>query len=518
RFCCWRQCAAQSEFPVAIMTTYTRCAQALVPYLVLLLGAQAHPQSYNSQNAQQVQGAVGCPAGQGCVPFFQCQNGFISTDGAGLLDLRSKVQPKTSQCVSATDPTTITVCCGIPGWVAPVVVQPQVSCPNTQRCVEQALCDAQGYIRTDGAGIQDVRIVNNNRCPLVGNQYQGSQLSGVCCNPPLPQAPTTNYVAAGSCGFSNSNVGAPVEYNEAAFGQFPWQAVIFFSNFTFKCGGSIIGDRWILTAAHCVHGFNPYDFKIRVGEWQVNSFDEPLPYQDVDIINIFTHPQFNPRNVHNDFAVLELKTSLVMQYHINSICLPNPNQYFWGKRCVSTGWGKDAFNGNYQNILKRVDLPLVEDYQCQSLLRRTRLGEYFNLDDSFICAGGEENKDACKGDGGGPLACQDGSGRYVLSGITAFGIGCGNKDVPGVYADVAAFVPWITNIINGGGNFVQSQPQQQLPPQQQYQPPQQQQQQNYQPPRPQQQQQQNYQPPRPQQQQNSNSNLPPVYVRGTNQK
>merc|ERR1739840_52756 len=80
-------------------------------------------------------------------------------------------------------------------------------------------------------------------------------------------------------------------------------------------------------------------------------------------------------------------------------------------------------------------------------------------DDSFMCAGGEDNKDACKGDGGGPLACQDPTtGRYVLTGITAFGIGCGNKDVPGVYADVAAFTPWIQNILSGNQFGQQQQP------------------------------------------------------------
>lgn len=96
-------------------------------------------------------------------------------------------------------------------------------------------------------------------------------------------------------------------------------------------------------------------------------------------------------------------------------------------------------------------LPYVEHYTCQELLRKTRLGKFFKLDDSFICAGGGEGEDACRGDGGGPLACLDEvSNQYVLTGITAWGIGCGQKDVPGVYANVAQFVPWIDSWVKKG--------------------------------------------------------------------
>jgi len=63
-----------------------------------------------------------------------------------------------------------------------------------------------------------------------------------------------------------------------------------------------------------------------------------------------------------------------------------------------TGWGKDAFGtvGRYQNILKEVDVPVVNNHDCENKLRRTRLGYEFKLDSGFMCAGGEEGKDACK--------------------------------------------------------------------------------------------------------------------------
>lgn len=65
-------------------------------------------------------------------------------------------------------------------------------------------------------------------------------------------------------------------------------------------------------------------------------------------------------------------------------------------RCYVSGWGQDI-KGKFQPILREVDLPIVDEFECEERLRTTRLGRTFNLDkNSFLCAGGEEGKDACK--------------------------------------------------------------------------------------------------------------------------
>merc|ERR1712184_209085 len=106
---------------------------------------------------------------------------------------------------------------------------------------------------------------------------------------------------------------------------------------------------------------------------------------------------------------------------------------------------------------KQVPLNLVESNQCQSQLRETRLGKLFELDQSFVCAGGEPDADTCKGDGGGPLVCpiidptNNYPTHYVQTGIVAWGIGCGSE-VPGVYADVSqamCFIDWSTKCVHG---------------------------------------------------------------------
>jgi secreted trypsin-like serine protease len=88
------------------------------------------------------------------------------------------------------------------------------------------------------------------------------------------------------------------------------------------------------------------------------------------------------------------------------------------------GFGKDAFgNGKHSFIMKEVDVPVVDPNTCENLLRATRLGKYFELNKhSFMCAGGEDGKDSCTGDGGSPLVCET-NGVWHVVGLVAWGIG-----------------------------------------------------------------------------------------------
>lgn len=129
----------------------------------------------------------------------------------------------------------------------------------------------------------------------------------------------------------------------------------------------------------------------------------------------------------NDIAILKLSSpvDLSANPHITPACLPDQHADFTRQRCWTTGWGKDNWEyGKYQNILKEVDVPVIEQNTCQQQLRQTRLGYSYNLNPGFLCAGGEEGKDACKGDGGGPLVCER-NGVWSVAGIVSWGIGCG---------------------------------------------------------------------------------------------
>jgi len=217
----------------------------------------------------------------------------------------------------------------------------------------------------------------------------------------------------------------------------------------YQCAGSLISKGVVLTAAHCIHEIKE-KIIVRCGEWDTLSNSENLPHQEQEIIRTFIHPSFNEKNLQNNFALLVTERDFVLDDHISPVCLPSPMDQTNPKDCVSNGWGKDVFGskGEYQTRLKEIHLPIVPNDKCEKQLKTTRLGQFFKLDDSFMCAGGGE-ADTCKGDGGGPLTCRhEGSSTYTQVGIVSWGIGCGQKDVPAVYANVAKAACWIDKTVS----------------------------------------------------------------------
>ncbi|XP_024874635.1 uncharacterized protein LOC112456373 [Temnothorax curvispinosus] len=295
---------------------------------------------------------------------------------------------------------------------------------------------------------QEIQERRYGRPPACGAHHVCCQKSHIIGARPRP----------GQCGVRNTQgingrIKTPVYVDgDSEFGEYPWQVAILKKDTTesvYVCGGTLISPRHIITAAHCVKTHAGRDLRARLGEWDVNHDVEFYPYIERDIVSVFVHPEFYAGTLANDIAILKLDHDVDFEKnpHISAACLPDKHDDFTGTRCWTTGWGKDAFGdyGKYQNILKEVDVPVVSNYVCEQQMRRTRLGPTFNLHPGFICAGGEEGKDACKGDGGGPMVCER-HGHWQLTGIVSWGIGCGQPNVPGVYARVSHYLDWIRQI------------------------------------------------------------------------
>merc|ERR1712051_606119 len=207
-------------------------------------------------------------------------------------------------------------------------------------------------------------------------------------------------------------------------------------------GGSLIAPNVILTAAHYVSGVDLSILTVRCGEWNTDIKDQKSV--DIEAKSIMIHPEFQNETNYNDFAIIVLKEEFDANTHphISPMCLPEQdNEDDISKdNCFATGWGKDRFGrkGEYKTVLKQVRLGMLDFESCEEKLRETRLTRFFELDHSFTCAGGNKGVDLCTGDGGGRLVCPKISNpdQYVQTGITSWGIECGKKDVPGVYADV----------------------------------------------------------------------------------
>merc|ERR1711983_111624 len=340
--------------------------------------------------------------GYECVPYYQCSNGTIITDGAGLIDIRNgfgSLTPEDSKCPGFLD-----VCCKDPDFIPP---------PPPPIIKYQPKCGRRN-LNGLGARIQG----------FTESESQFGEWPHMCAV--LHAKP-----AEQEAGYS----GEPETVN------------------LYQCGGSLIAPGVILTAAHCVDKFrqNPAELKIWCGEWDTQQETEPYPHQDRAVENLAIHPEFDGRNLQNDFAVIFVTEDFVLDQHIDTACLPAADEIFDGTTCFATGWGKDQFGavGQYQVVLKEIDLPVVNHGVCQDKLRTTRLGQKYKLHDSFLCAGGIPGKDTCKGDGGSPLVCPSkyDPNTYVQAGIVAWGIGCGEQGTPGVYADVSQASCWIDQAI-----------------------------------------------------------------------
>ncbi|XP_025193800.1 spermosin-like [Melanaphis sacchari] len=266
---------------------------------------------------------------------------------------------------------------------------------------------------------------------------------------------------------------------ESQFGEFPSMIAIFKEelskdgekNLVLNCGGSLIEKDVILTAAHCVIKKDISTLVVRAGEWDLKTEKELLSHQDRRVSKIVTHPDYYAGGLYNDVALIFVENPFSLQDNIQLICLPSTNDIFINDMCYSSGWGKTVSYNNYTivkktesgktkefgqyqvSILKKVELPIVPRSKCMDILRTTRLGPKFVLHDSFICAGGQEGKDTCKGDGGSPLMCpyKDDPDHLVQVGIVAWGINCGLADIPAAYVNVAGFMYWIKNEIEKRG-------------------------------------------------------------------
>merc|ERR550517_310467 len=340
--------------------------------------------------------------GYECVPYYQCHNGTIITDGAGLIDIRNgfgALAPEDSKCPGFLD-----VCCKDPDFIPP----PPIKAKYFPQC---------GRRNNNGLG---VRIQGFSESESQFGEWP--HMCAILHSTPLDQ----------EAGYA----GEPETVN------------------LYQCGGSLIAPGVVLTATYCVDKFrqSPGELKVRCGEWDTQHETEPKPHQDRQVEVLEIHPEFEARNLRNDFAVLFTTEEFVLDSHIDTACLPQPGETFDGTTCFATGWGKDKFgdDGEYQVVLKEIDLPVVNDDDCQDSLRKTRLGGKFKLDSSFVCAGGVTGKDTCTGDGGSPLVCPSyrDPDTYIQAGIVAFGVGCGDDGIPGVYSDVSQASCWIDSVIS----------------------------------------------------------------------
>ncbi|CAH0559484.1 unnamed protein product [Brassicogethes aeneus] len=342
----------------------------------------------------------------------------------------------------------------------------QIENQNNCKCVLYYLCDDDNNININGEGLLDFRLGNDLKritCPTESTPQYCCYLPGTTRE--VTEKPTERSVPTAAptkspdtktpelktitknvtCGIQRPSIDVRIlngEFSSTIPGEFPWMAAIYRKN-KFKCTGILIHPQVVLTVAHYVMKSFTRDYKVVANGETLLGLQTDSEHER-SVIGVIRHPDFYSGGLHNDIALVILEKPLVISQFgalINEICLPggNDQESFRNNSCIVAGWS----NKDTSVPLRKVVVPTVPHDICQEKLRKnSKLGAGFELHDSFTCAGGIKNQDACLGDGGSPLMCPI-NNVFHLVGMVSWGQGCGQTNVPGVYTDVAKFTSWI---------------------------------------------------------------------------
>ena len=235
--------------------------------------------------------------------------------------------------------------------------------------------------------------------------------------------------------------------------QYPWQTALVYKPLStperYKehvfCGGSIISQSYILTAAHCLEGLFEDNFEVVVGEYDLSKKDGTEVRAGV--AKIILHKAFTGDVAKgNDIGLIKLKEPLEFGPAVAPICLPPLAAQLEGltpgTMGTVVGWGRIGKDdlAPHSNVLQAATVPILSDSEC---LAETGLA---NSDDQ-VCAGESESDiSACPGDSGGALQVQDAEGRWMMVGIVSNGPSvCGLQPV--VFHKIAKTIDWIDKVV-----------------------------------------------------------------------
>ncbi len=214
---------------------------------------------------------------------------------------------------------------------------------------------------------------------------------------------------------------------------YPWQAALKIQRgiATYMCGGTIITQKWLLTAAHCVYGAQKAGVSVKTGD---ENYQSNVPWDTIDDIVIYK--DYDGVTHEHDIALVKLNAlpkGRTIPMAGSLLAMPSD------ANLEVTGWGVTE-KGDVSNQLRMAEVPLVDNNTCNS-------ANSYNgaVRAGMMCAGHKEGGvDSCSGDSGGPLIWKSSNGP-ILVGVVSFGEGCAKKLKFGVYTRVSAYRDWISS-------------------------------------------------------------------------
>ncbi|XP_018051852.1 PREDICTED: venom serine protease-like [Atta colombica] len=241
-------------------------------------------------------------------------------------------------------------------------------------------------------------------------------------------------IKSNTCQCGKKKVTRIVGGEETEINEFPWMTGIVDLNTNILfCGATIIYDRYILTAAHCLYEKNINEIVAVVGEHDVSTGSDTNATKIYELSECVIHPEYDfTKDAYNDIAICETVERIKYSPEVGPVCLPFKHKYdsFTNDIVTALGWGLNEYGGSKSDTLQKVDLKVIK---C--LINNTNI----------ICTFTPE-KDTCQMDSGGPILWNDPiTNRIILVGIISAGEGCASNK-PSLNMRVSAFIDWIVSI------------------------------------------------------------------------
>ncbi|KAF2895869.1 hypothetical protein ILUMI_10304 [Ignelater luminosus] len=389
-----------------------------------------------------------------CTSYFQCDviRNAVAQRVEGIQEFYKK-----SLC--GREGNLPLVCCGSVAKETQIEPPPSCTTPNGEPagCISLSLCaimsDAMQTLNNDDAK----QFIKDSEC---GYNNETQEVL-VCCGSEAYPLRTNLLPNRSVCGNQTGEIRIHGG-TETKIWEFPWMALLRYKyndsneDAGYNCGGTVINNRYILTAAHCVHPHQPiYPYEIRLGEWKISSPEDceegkalncADPVIDLQIEEKIVHPQYYARRGNNDIALLRLNRNIKFSNYIQPVCLPvrEASDSSVGSTMTVVGWGIIE-NDTTSDVKLKLEVPIVSRAYCSNKLR-----DIGSIDSTRICAGGEAKKGICGGDSGGPLLRSSNENsnnsklvKWFQEGIVSKGPGCGIRGYPAVYIRVAHYIDWI---------------------------------------------------------------------------
>ncbi|XDV22398.1 hypothetical protein PO909_027299 [Leuciscus waleckii] len=196
------------------------------------------------------------------------------------------------------------------------------------------------------------------------------------------------------------------------------------------CGGFLISDEFVLTAAHCRN--KTEELTVVVGAHDLRKMNVRIKVK-----SYYKHLDYSKKPIRNDIMLLRLEKKVYKNKNVKWISIPKTEEDIAADSvCSVAGWGRLSTNGTASPVLMETNVKIMDNKKCQN----SRRSMYSAA--QMMCVYGKGG--TCRGDSGGPLVCGD-----TAVGITSFGnkFLCNSPQYPNVYTKISAFLQWIKNII-----------------------------------------------------------------------